>query len=441
MKKYLLGIFIFGAALSLFSCDDDDENVFSDTAAVRIDKAVSESKELLVSSPNGWLLHYFTGAQYTGGGFTMLIKFDGSKAHVSSDISEDVNLVTTSSYDVIKDQGPVLTLNTYNEIFHFLSQPYMGDVDGEEGDYEFIIQRKTQDSIYLKGKKWGNKMVMTRVPENVVWADYLTELKKVDEAVRPMCVVKNGENVVDTIIIDRDAHNVMLTSQTSTVPYYYVPGGIVLHKELKAKDGSAFSSLALSDAANSKFATNSGAVSIEKCSDPKYNMDAIDFAAKWIMTYTDIENRTVNDTLVLEKTDSYVGKVSHTTLQGTLKYKGKARVEAGSRDLEDARGDYTIFFFYDHRSGKVGFYDGSTSLDPTEKYGYLIFRGAMIDSEGYFGFGTPEFDFTPDNLNVLTPCNQYNGFCYLNTYTDEDGDTGLALRTFGLNIKKLTRIN
>ena len=97
MKKYLLGIFIFGAALSLFSCDDDDENVFSDTAAVRIDKAVSESKELLVSSPNGWLLHYFTGAQYTGGGFTMLIKFDGSKAHVSSDISEDVNLVTTSS--------------------------------------------------------------------------------------------------------------------------------------------------------------------------------------------------------------------------------------------------------------------------------------------------------------------------------------------------------
>ena len=69
------------------------------------------------------------------------------KAYASSDIAP-ADSVATSSYDVIKDKGPVLTFNTENGIMHFLAQPYQNDVDGEQGDYEFVIMRTTNDSIF-----------------------------------------------------------------------------------------------------------------------------------------------------------------------------------------------------------------------------------------------------------------------------------------------------
>ena len=82
----------------------------------------------------------------------MFMKFKSGKAYVSSDIAPG-SMVTSSSYDVISDRGPVITFNTYNMIMHYLASPSMSNVEGEQGDYEFVITKTTQDSIYVKGKK------------------------------------------------------------------------------------------------------------------------------------------------------------------------------------------------------------------------------------------------------------------------------------------------
>jgi hypothetical protein len=442
MKKILLSILLIGAAaFSLQSCDDDDNDIFDKSAAVRIDYAVAETKALLVSSPNGWMMHYYTGREYTGGGFTMFVKFDGSKAHASSDIAADVNMVSTSSYDVIKDQGPVLTFNTYNEILHFLAQPYQGDVDGEEGDYEFIVQKITDDAIYLKGKRFGNKFVMTRVPESLNWADYLTELKKVDEATAFLYLLQRGDQVVDSLIIDRDAHNIQFASQTETTPYYYVPGGIEIHTPITAVDGTSVSSLHLVDASSSKYTDQTGTVEFVKCEDDGFNMDITQFAGEWTMTYTNMNHRTVSDKILFETYDEYIGKQSHTVLRGTFSYTGPARAGIGpDADLEDAAGDYNLFLMYDIRTGKLQFSHYSTSADPTEKFDYLIFVGASLDSEGYFNFGQVQFAYQKSTGNLVIDGSN-NGFAYLNTYIDEEGDDGLALRFYGLNINGLKRVN
>ena len=160
MKKIFLATAIAFAALSLQSCLHDDEELFPDSAANRLEAAVKADRELLESAENGWEMHYYTGEQYTGGGYTMFMKFKNGKAFVSSDIAP-ADMVETSSYDIVKDKGPVLTFNTYNMVMHYLAQPFQDDVDGEQGDYEFVITKTTQDSIYVKGKKWGNKFVMT----------------------------------------------------------------------------------------------------------------------------------------------------------------------------------------------------------------------------------------------------------------------------------------
>lgn len=166
MKKFL-NIFAI-ATLALFtlqSCLHDDEEVFADKAAVRINKSVEDVKNQLTSSEQGWLMQYYTGEEYTGAGMNMLMRFDDQYAYVASDYTDDPDLVQHCTWAVNKDQGPVLSFTTYLPILHSLSDPSSSVVDGEQADYEFIVQRMTEDSIFVKGKKWGNKMVMTRVKQ------------------------------------------------------------------------------------------------------------------------------------------------------------------------------------------------------------------------------------------------------------------------------------
>ncbi|MBP1541771.1 MAG: DUF4302 domain-containing protein [Prevotella sp.] len=181
MKKLFIYLTFAAAALSMQSCLHDNEDTFDMSAAERIDMAVAEAKALLVSADNGWKLEYYLGSKYSYGGYNYLVKFgsDG-KARVAAEIAAS-DAVSQSAWDITKDQGPVLTFNTYNEFLHELTQPYQDAVDGYEGDYEFIIMKTTPDTIYLEGKKWHNAMIMTRNASDLVWKDYLDKIAEVKD--------------------------------------------------------------------------------------------------------------------------------------------------------------------------------------------------------------------------------------------------------------------
>ena len=127
---------LVAVSFTMQSCLHDNEETFDRSAAERIDDAVSNAKNILLSADNGWHLEYYLGIDYAYGGYNFLINFgsDG-KASVASEIAPS-DMTTSSSWDIVKDQGPVLTFDTYNEIMHYLAQPYQDDVDGLEGDYE-----------------------------------------------------------------------------------------------------------------------------------------------------------------------------------------------------------------------------------------------------------------------------------------------------------------
>ncbi len=163
MKKILM----FTTALSLMvatlpSCLKDDKANFSGSPATRLDEAVKVNKQILESAPNGWSLGYYAGRNYSGPGFTLTLKFKDGKAYIIGD-NKDATTVGVSEYDVVKDQGVVLTFPTYNSVIHELAGASQGYPEGLQGDYEFSILEANSNFIRLRGKKWKNEMILTPI--------------------------------------------------------------------------------------------------------------------------------------------------------------------------------------------------------------------------------------------------------------------------------------
>ena len=82
MKKVYLLFMSIVLTLSLQSCLHDDKTVFDLPAAERIEKKVADYKALLESSEDGWVMQYYTGKNYSYGGYTLLLKF--KNGHVTA---------------------------------------------------------------------------------------------------------------------------------------------------------------------------------------------------------------------------------------------------------------------------------------------------------------------------------------------------------------------
>ena len=158
---------MFTTALSLMvatlpSCLKDDKANFSGSPATRLDEAVKVNKQILESAPNGWSLGYYAGRNYSGPGFTLTLKFKDGKAYIMGD-NKDATTVGVSEYDIVKDQGVVLTFPTYNSVIHELAGASQGYPEGLQGDYEFAILEANANFIRLRGKKWKNEMILTPI--------------------------------------------------------------------------------------------------------------------------------------------------------------------------------------------------------------------------------------------------------------------------------------
>lgn len=234
MKKFLLYIMVVAGVMSLQSCLHDDKELFDESAANRLEHATEETKQILESSESGWTLQYYLGDEYTGGGCTYLVKFKDGKADVALDLA-DPSEVSHSSYDVIKDQGPVLTFNTYNELMHFFANPNNdGTTDG--GDFEFVVMNVTNDVIDLQGRTTGNKMKLVRLPEGTDWTAYLNSISEFESNMFSSYKLKADGKTEGTITFDSDDRQFYYVSADSTVsvtsPYCVTPDGIVMPKTL-----------------------------------------------------------------------------------------------------------------------------------------------------------------------------------------------------------------
>ena len=208
MKKILnisLLTLVALSALSLSSCKNEIDNIFDEDAVTRLDKAKAEYSDILTDKGGKWQLEYFANSNEQGYIYLMTFSKDGSVT--ISGNNKWINYIQSGSmntpaygsavsmWEVIADNGPVLTFNTYNKYFHLFADPYdipsvggaSSDDDinengyGHEGDYEFDIMKYSGDTIYLTGKKPTRadrflNMIMTRVDASVDDEVYMNEV-------------------------------------------------------------------------------------------------------------------------------------------------------------------------------------------------------------------------------------------------------------------------
>ncbi|HXK75300.1 MAG TPA: DUF4302 domain-containing protein [Bacteroidaceae bacterium] len=173
MKKIIYSCLILATTLFV-GCTPEQDEIFDESAAQRIESNIKDIVETLEGSPNGWQMDLFTGTF----GTNVMVKFADGKVTASDYLVHDADEQSESLYSVIQNGGPVLTFNTFNEIFHAYSDPIepgasYGNNEGLGADFEFVVLSYSQDEIILRGLKHRRLCRLVRQPETTTWAETL----------------------------------------------------------------------------------------------------------------------------------------------------------------------------------------------------------------------------------------------------------------------------
>ena len=177
--KYLVLIGLFAA--TMVACSRDEESVFDKPAAQRAQEAITNAFDVLTSNEAGWEMAYFPNLEASAKGYNMVLKFskNGNVSVTAKNATTTMNKImtdTASTWAVKSDYGPILTFDTYNDVFHAFSDPG-NDGAGLLVDYEFLILKATPDLVLLKGKKHSAYSVM-RPMKNSDLTAYFTACEK-----------------------------------------------------------------------------------------------------------------------------------------------------------------------------------------------------------------------------------------------------------------------
>lgn len=177
--KYLVLIGLFAA--TMVACSRDEESLFEKPAAQRAQEAVENAFDVLTSNESGWEMAYFPNLEASAKGYNMVLKFNknGNVSATAKNSSTTMNKImtdTASTWAVKSDYGPILTFDTYNDVFHAFSDPQDNGA-GLLGDYEFLILKATPELVLLKGKKHSAYSVM-RPMKNTDLVAYFSACEK-----------------------------------------------------------------------------------------------------------------------------------------------------------------------------------------------------------------------------------------------------------------------
>lgn len=242
-------IMLLGCSLAFTSClKQEEDDIFDKDAVDRLEDAKVEYTNILTDQGGKWAMEYFANENEQGYVFVLQFKKDGS-VNIAGDnkwIAKDNNPGTilthqygdaTSLWEVIADDGPVLTFNTYNRILHMFSNPedIPNDDDsspdetgyGHEGDYEFNLMKYTGDTLYLEGKKYKLPIVMYRLPESTVSADYLNQIND-------MLAATNVTKFPDLILYGANGNEYVVNNMSTQVLQFYRRGTYKVDTQVEA---------------------------------------------------------------------------------------------------------------------------------------------------------------------------------------------------------------
>ncbi len=261
MKNKILFALLFAMPMFFTSCLKDQEDVFDKSASERLDIAMNDMKEVLMSTEDCWLMDYYYGEEYAYGGHAFFMKFDSTKVTIWS---ENDLKGATSYYKMSSHNGPVLSLDTFNDVLHTLAAPNQSMPEGFEADFEFTVVSATADLVKLRGLRTNNICYLR--PFNGDKVQYVQAMNSVveDLIVQQMDVTLNGKLYAAMFDLDERRLDFAEISEENYDPiekayiasqkvwYTYTDKGIRLTEPLKA-EGKSFLEFTF-DAETDKFA-------------------------------------------------------------------------------------------------------------------------------------------------------------------------------------------
>jgi len=283
MKKIFNIILVF--TILLFSnCTKEEADIFAESAADRVSNAMKSSSDTLQSATNGWVMEYFPTPQSAG--YNLFVKFNKSGQAIISGknyLTNNVFISDSCLYEIIGDNGPVLTFNTYNKVLHAFSNPINPDGYGLEGDYEFVVIKYTKNKIFLKGKKRGTDIILNKIPSTLDWQQYNTSLEVMDSVLfgknsaKQSLIIEgqkywffNGNSHIYSILKDGEDANT-----TIEAPFIITQSGIRFYS-VQTIENKSFQSLQLN-------AYNSA---LESTEDPNIKLTGQDNLADYFLKST-----------------------------------------------------------------------------------------------------------------------------------------------------------
>lgn len=244
MRTFSLYIFLAFWLIASASCVSDEKDVFDTSAAERLKEAVSTYRQALQQPEYGWALDFYP-ADASKGGRVYAARFDATgtvtmSSEMDLSATETEAAITagtevSSLYQVISQQGVVLTFDTYNRMFHYWSEPTASwDADGYASDYEFIFQQMnaTADTISLKGRKYGNVLTMHKLnmPATTYVAKAIAQKSRLVTTPRYRMTVGGADYLVYINTVTRQFVYTLADNTTHSVPFILTATGFRLYQ-------------------------------------------------------------------------------------------------------------------------------------------------------------------------------------------------------------------
>ena len=257
----------FAAALLLTACSPETENLFGESAAIRLQKSVINYTTTLEDNAQGWSMDFYPGERIDGGvAYTARFKdgnvtlsceraIDYGDLIYKSEYKYTAGQEVTSGYSIKSENSVVLSFDTFNALIHYWAQPFGLKAAGYASDYEFSFIHCSADSVVLRGKKYGN--LMRLYPLNQSASDYIT---KAGAMRQQLSDIPRQRIVVDgqTQLISFTDNHLKYTDgdKQYDVPFTYTADGIRFYESASIK-GMVFNQMSY-DAATQELRTADG---------------------------------------------------------------------------------------------------------------------------------------------------------------------------------------
>jgi len=185
---------MMATAMLTTACTFEQEDYFDESASLRITHLNENIQQRLVSQSDttqgrhGWVIQYFVAGtdDYDFEGFNLLGRFSNNgSVTLAGDhrfLRNNSGKYTehTSTYEMLAEEGPVLSFNTWNDVLTVFEDPVdpsqapktiVQNGEGMNGDHNLVLRSYNENEIVFRGERHSAEVRF--VPCDRPWADYL----------------------------------------------------------------------------------------------------------------------------------------------------------------------------------------------------------------------------------------------------------------------------